>query len=107
MEKKISKSGIEYKPFDVENALSLEGIDMLQINLTQLNAHNDQLQDQNRDLQKDRIILTKALELSITDFFVEATGKEPTAQQIKSEVEDYMQQAEIALNEGANELLQT
>lgn len=73
----------------------------------QKEAHTKGIIEQNNQLQKERIILTKALELAITDFSIQTTGKELTKEQMKAEIEDYKQQAQIVLNEGENELLQT
>jgi len=89
----------EYEPFDTESALSVDGINALQINLSQLKSHNDGMQEQNKKLQKEKILLTKALELAITDFCISTTGKELTDEQMKVEIKDYKQQAEIKLNE--------
>lgn len=47
------KKKTEYEPFDFENALSVDGINAMQINLQQLKKHNDGLQTQNGKLQKD------------------------------------------------------
>lgn len=72
---------------------------MLSINeINQLQTHNIDLQNQNRDLQKERILLTKALELAIADYKIEDCKIELTSDQMKEEIEDYRQQAAIILN---------
>ena len=98
MSKKTTKSGIEYEPYNAESALSIDGINAMEINLTQLQGHNLKLQEQNRTSQKDLAITQKALELSITDFWIEQVGKEPTDTQMKEDIKHYKELAQIELN---------
>lgn len=78
------------------------------ISTTQINAikkeydflkpHNTGLRKQNLKLQQERYRLLIALRLAITDKWVDDVGSEPTEKQLRAEVVDYLQQAEIELN---------
>jgi len=83
--------------FNLETALSVDGIDVMQINLDQLKTHNDGLQTQNGELQEDLYTVRKALELVLTDTWVAMLGKEPSDADLKKEVDDYLKQAKEAL----------
>lgn len=65
--------------------------------INQLSAHNVGLQEQNKKLQKNLNEAMKALELSISDVWIDITEKEPTKKQLKKEVDDYLKQAKEAL----------
>lgn len=94
MEKKISeRSKIEYEPFDFENALSIDGIDALQINLSQLKSHNDGLQTQNAQLQKDLYAAKKAFKLFIIDYSVAVESKVLSDKETQKIIDDYTKQA--------------
>jgi len=100
MKKKISeRSKIEYEPFDMTNALSIDGINTMQIDMVQLKAHNDGLQEQNGTLQEDLYAAKKAFELFIADYSVTVESKILSDKEVQEIITDYTNQAKEALKD--------
>lgn len=79
--------------FNLETALTVDGIDVMQINVSQLKTHNDGLQTQNKKLQKDLRTLKKAFELFIVDYSVSVENKILSDKETQKIITDYTNQA--------------
>lgn len=83
--------------FNLESALTTDGIDVMQINISQLKTHNDGLQTQNAQLQKDLYATKKAFKLFIIDYSVAVESKILSDKEVKKIIDDYTKQAKEAL----------
>lgn len=82
--------------FNLESALTADGIDVMQINVSQLKTHNDGLQTQNKELQEDLYTLKKAFELFIADYSVSVENKILSDKEVQEMIIDYTNQAKAS-----------